>query len=817
VTLVLVSNVKGEVSVSDQWVLLYDRWSPHDEPVREALCTLGNGYIATRGAAEEATANRIHYPGTYLAGGYDRLASHVDGRMVENEDLVNWPNWVSMSFRIEDGPWFRLHEMEVLEYRQELDMRHGELRRRVMVRDGAGRETLLVSARIVHMARRHLAALRWRVVPQNWSGRMTVRSAIDGTVENRGVERYRDLRSCHLVALGAEGSDDECGCLVVRTRQSHIRMAIASRLRVLTPGAESGRRSRQTEGYIAREATVKAEAGREVVLEKVASIYTSRDVGISEPAEDAREALRDAPDYGELRRDHARAWAQLWKRCDLAIDVERETQLVLRLHIFHLLQVASPNILDVDAGVPARGLHGEAYRGHVLWDELFIFPFLNLRMPVLTRELLLYRYRRMDRARRAARREGRQGAMFPWQSGSSGREESQTLHLNPASGRWIPDNTHLQRHVNAAIAYNIWQYYQATGDVEFMCLFGAEMLLEIARFLASLTHYNDRRDRYEIHGVVGPDEYHTRYPDARRPGINNNAYTNVMTAWVLLRAGEVLEVVDGQRRDELLSALRLEAEEVERWRTIAGRMFVPFDHDGIISQFEGYERLDELDWEDYRRRFGDNMRLDRILEKEGDDVNRYKVGKQADVLMLFYLFTAEHLTALLERLSYSFDPRTIPRIIAYYTGRTSNGSTLSRLVHSWVLARSDRRGSWHEFLKALMADFHDVQGGTTSEGIHLGAMAGTVDLVQRGYAGVDICDNTLWLNPRLPDDVAGLRFGLRFRSHRLRLQLDQHSLTVEGRGPADRPVRLGIGDEVHEVSGEWTRSLSLRAQRGEHR
>ena len=187
------------------------------------------------------------------------------------------------------------------------------------------------------------------------------------------------------------------------------------------------------------------------------------------------------------------------------------TRLALHLHIFHLLQTISRNTLDLDVGVPARGLHGEAYRGHIFWDELFIFPYLTLHLPELVRSLLLYRYRRLPEARWAAQQAGFCGAMYPWQSGSNGREEAQVVHLNPDSGRWLPDASHLQRHINVAIAYNIWQYYQATGDIEFMASYGAEMIFEISRFWASLAQYDSALDRFEIKGVMGPDEYHDGY------------------------------------------------------------------------------------------------------------------------------------------------------------------------------------------------------------------------------------------------------------------------------------------------------------------
>ena len=178
--------------------------------------------------------------------------------------------------------------------------------------------------------------------------------------------------------------------------------------------------------------------------------------------------------------------------------------------------------------------------------------------------------------------------------------------------------------------------------------------------------------------------------------------------------------------------------EIEHWEDVSRKMRLVFHGDGILSQFEGYDQLQEFDWESYRARYGKVMRLDRILEAEGDTPNRYKCAKQADVLMLFYLFSAEELGEIFERLGYPFKYETIPRNIEYYIARTSHGSTLSQVVHSWVLSRSDREGSWQLFNQALLSDINDIQGGTTPEGIHLGAMAGTVDMLQRGYAGIEL-------------------------------------------------------------------------------
>jgi alpha,alpha-trehalase len=296
--------------------------------------------------------------------------------------------------------------------------------------------------------------------------------------------------------------------------------------------------------------------------------------------------------------------------------------MILRLHIFHLLQTVSPNSVDRNVGVPARGWHGEAYRGHVFWDELFIFPFLNLRLPEITRALLRYRYRRLSEARWAAREAGCRGVMYPWQSGSTGREESQPLHLNPRSERWVPDNSHRQRHINAAIAYNIWQYYQVTADREFLYAYGAEMLLEGARFWASIARRDPDSDRFEISGVMGPDEYHDNHPDRQEGGLDNNAYTNVMAAWTLWRALEALQMLPEERRLGLEQQLSIDSNELELWDEVSRKLKIPFHDDGIISQFDGYEQFAEFDWEAYREKYQTIERLDRILEAEADTANR---------------------------------------------------------------------------------------------------------------------------------------------------------------------------------------------------
>jgi len=791
------------------WTLVYEGFDPSRENLREALCTVGNGYFATRGAAPESRADEIHYPGTYLAGGYNRLQTDLAGRMVENEDLVNMPNWLLTRFRPEGGVWFNLLSVDILSYHQELNLKAGVLTRTVRFRDRQDRETTLIQRRFVHMEQMHLAALETTIIPENWSGRMQVLSALDGTVINAGVERYKQLNSKHLQPVSTGAVNDEIIHLLAITNASALRIAEAARIRVYADGErmEVERKLIQEPGYIAQEFFVDGVRNRLVKIEKIVSFYTSRDFAICEPLVDALASVRHAGNIADLLESQALQWDHLWERCDIRLAGSDRDQMILRLHIFHLLQTVSRNSIDLDISVPARGWHGEAYRGHIFWDELFIFPYLNLRIPTLTRALLLYRYRRLNQARRIAREEGLQGALYPWQSGSNGREETQQLHLNPKSGRWLPDNTHLQRHVNAAIVYNVWQYFKTTGDLEFFSTYGAEVILEIARFLAGITTYNRELDRYEILGVMGPDEYHDGYPETEKPGLNNNAYTNVMTVYVLRTAIKALGVLRPGRRHDLLETLGLASSEIEHWEQIIGKMRLVFHGDGIISQFEGYDELREFDWEDYQRKYRDIHRLDRILEAEGDTVNRYKASKQADVLMLFYLFSSEELQGLFKEMGYDFNPESIPKNIKYYLKRSSNGSTLSNIVHSWVLARSDRPRSWELFREALESDISDIQGGTTHEGIHLGAMAGTVDILQRCYTGIEFHDDVLFLNPSIPEELPSLAMRIKYRGNWFDIAVTPESMTIACDQCDLEATKISFQGRLHELKPGETLTL----------
>jgi trehalose-phosphatase len=796
--------------MASPWSFTFGGYLPEQERLREALCAVGNGYRATRGCAPESDAGPFHYPGTYAAGLYNRLIDEVSGVEVVNESLVNLPNWLSLKFRVDGGDWFDVDSAELLSYRQNMDLRQAELTREFRFRDPAGRTTSVVQRRIAAMHLPHACALETTLFAEDWSGTVEFLSMIDGDVRNSGVERYRALSDDHLVATSTTELSGDSALLVCETVQSRVPIAVAARTTAWRGDAPLAADVRFVDEprRAGHDLMVHIDAGESVTVEKVAAIFTGRDPAISEPGDAAARLLSGLGRYCDLRDGHIREWAHLWERFDIAFEDSPDALRVVRLHMLQLLQTVPNRAEDLDAGLPARGLHGEAYRGHIFWDELFVFPVLNLRSPVTTRSLLRYRFRRLPEARRAAREAGYAGAMFPWQSGSDGREESQKLHLNPNSGRWNPDASARAHHIGIAVAYNVWQYYQVTGDLRYLIENGAEMLAEIARFWVSRAEFDEAKGRYVIRGVIGPDEFHSGYPDRPYDGINNNAYTNVMAVWVIVRALDALDALPLRNRLDLMETLGIRGRELDRWDEVSRRMYVPFHSSpstgptpgpDVISQFEGYADLEELDWHGLRERHGNIQRLDRILEADNDNVNRYKASKQADALMLFYLLSADELREVFARMGYRFTPEQIPATVDYYVHRTSHGSTLSGVVHAWVLARGDRERAMRYFQQVLASDVADIQGGTTAEGIHIAAMAGSIDLLQRCFTGLETRSDRLILNPMWPESLGALRMPIYYRGYRLHLTVVGRSVEISAEPLACPPIEVECRGQVRTL------------------
>ncbi|MBN2552371.1 MAG: beta-phosphoglucomutase family hydrolase [Spirochaetales bacterium] len=802
----------------ENWMLVYHGFEPERERLRESLTTVGNGYFGTRGCLETNRADEVvHYPGTYIAGLYNSLPSVVFRKTITNNDLVNCPNWLLIEVAIENGKFRSPLDMELLEYLHALDMRAALMSRRLTFKDRKGRVTTITSERLASMADAHLGGIRFTVRPENWSGRIRIRSCLDGTVINYGVPRYRELNSRHLMPISVSEEQGAIN-LEVQTVTSKIRVYVQARHALASEGkpVQGQRQIDHDVGLISEQFTFEVEKDRAYTLEKIVSFYTSKDRDVTDPRSASRTSLAQAPAYSDLREAHERAWRDLWDRADILIEGDRFSQQALRLHIYHLLCTASPHNLHIDAGMPARGLHGEAYRGHIFWDELFIYPFYNLHFPQISRALLLYRYRRLEGAREYAHQHGHRGAMYPWQTADNGHEETQVIHFNPVSGKWDPDLSSLQRHVSIAVAYSVWEYFNCTGDLEFLNEYGAEILVQTTRFWASIAELGKEDRRYHIRGVMGPDEFHEKYPDADEDsgGLDDNAYTNVLVGWLMHKTIETLEYLPRKDMRILAEKTGFKPQEMDLWKDIVSRMNVVITKEGIISQFDGYMDLRELDWEAYRSKYGNIGRLDRILKAEGDSPDRYKLSKQADVLMIYYLLAPGQVKHILELMGYKVgdELELMRKNYEYYCQRSSHGSTLSFIVHAGVLKylQGHRQDMWRWFHTALKSDVEDIQGGTTEEGIHTGVMGGTLDLVMKTFAGISLFKDSILFEPQLPSHWRRLSFKLTHHRSWFQVSLTPADLTVKKlSGSRKEQVDILVGDERYSLKEKESMTVPL--------
>ncbi|MFJ6078328.1 glycosyl hydrolase family 65 protein [Pseudarthrobacter sp. NPDC092419] len=812
----VVLNHLGELDLGrvagDPWQLAYEGFDAAHEGHREALTTLGNGYLAVRGAAPEGSGG-ASYPGMYLAGVFNRVPTNVAGEVLLEEHMVNAPDCLPLDLRAGGGRWWSEGGMTVLRERRTLDLRRAVLVRRLLLDAGDDRQLEVVQRRFVSMAEPHLLALETAVTAVGWSGTVEVRSGVNAGVRNANLPDPAGGSGIHLVDVtpGAASGGAHAGATTdggtfdgghapagggvavveVETTQSRVRIAVATATSVSAPHGNwapgrDGSFHYLTCAFAVTEATT-------VRITKVVAVVTSRDHAVSSPASGALAVLdRAGMDFGGLLAGHLRAWTLTLKPFLVELDAPAQVQLVLNLHIFHVLQTLTRHTAELDAGVTARGLHGEGYRGHVFWDELFVLPLLASRTPDVARALIEYRWRRLPAARHAAALRGHAGAMFPWQSGSDGTETTPKWLYNGSSGRWMRDHSHMQLHVGLAVAFNAWQYFQVTRDLDWLLRKGADLIVEVARFFTSWAVFSAASGRYHLNGVVGPDEYHTGYPGRNEPGLDDNAYTNVMAAWVCGRAVETVSAFPEHVAGELRSRLGIGRGEVARWREMAATLYVPFHGDGVISQFAGYADLTELDWDVYRARYESIERLDLILEAEGDATNGYKLAKQADVLMLPYLLGHEGLIQVLQGLGYTLTMEQLHRTIEYYLARTAHGSTLSRVAHASVLAGVDPERAWESFREALDADLDDTQHGTTRAGIHLGAMAGTIDVIQRSFAGLRLDGDTLVFEPSMPAGIGAVAFGFRYRNHVLVVRLQGDGMRLASAAGDAGPVAVRV-------------------------
>ncbi|MHC5766883.1 MAG: beta-phosphoglucomutase [Nostoc sp.] len=746
------------------WILIETQFDPEQLHSKETVFTIGNGYLGTRGSFEEGYPHAL--PATFIHGVYDDVP-------VVYTELVNCPDWLPLIV-IVNGDRFRLDQGEILRYDRQLDLRQGLLIRAVRWRSPSGDTIDISFERFASLADPHVLALRCHLTPVDFEGLIEIQASINGYPENQGLNHWEGLD---------QGKIDQGIWLQRRTRSSRIELGMAAKVTIL--GSEASLQVSTAPGYPTLSTTFLAKVQQTVTVDKIVTVFTSRE--IDTPVTAAQEKLAHLPDYTTLLKANEQAWDEVWQQSDILIEGDSTATFAVRYNLFQLL-IAAPRH-DDKVSIPAKTLSGFGYRGHIFWDtEIFMQPLFLFTQPAIARNLLSYRWHTLPGARRKAAHYGYQGAMFAWESAVTGDEVTPRWAIgNDFYGEdvriWCRDR---EIHINADIPYAVWNYWQATGDDDWMQKCGAEIILDAAIFWGSRVEFNPERERYEIRGVIGADEYHEF--------VHNNAFTNRMAQWHLEKAIAVYDWLAHkfpEQTTELEQKLKLTPEERLHWQDIIAKILFLYDPSTeLIEQFEGFFQSEDINLADYEPR---DRSMQAILGV--NQINKYQVIKQPDILMLLYLMR--------ESADFPYNEKALQTNWDYYAPRTdiTYGSSLGPAVQA-ILASDLGKSTeaYQQFMRALMVDLEDNRGNT-NDGIHGASAGGIWQAVIFGFGGIQLTENGPVANPHLPPGWKRLKFKLHWRG-------EWHDFDLHG--------ELGAGEQGSSTSAPFDfaqgKSLSDREE-----
>jgi kojibiose phosphorylase len=698
-----------------QWQVKEYPFRPSDLLHTETIFTIGNGLVGVRGSFEEGFPGET--PSTLAAG----VFNHKAGVLVP--ELAALPNWLSLRITV-NGETFRLDEGRILGFERTLDMRTAVLRRGVLWLSPGKLILRLAFERFASLDNPHLLALRVLVqVLSEGTHDIQVYDALDGSVTNPDGTDHWERRQDHAQGerLFFSGVTDQSGYVA------------AMHSSLLVEGADPVWAESTTPKVPAHTATFTLQHNQKAWITKLVALHTTRDT--NDPTAACAQTLSQAlqAGYPVAKQQHEAAWEQYWSDFDVQIEGDEVAQQAIRFNLYHLL-IAVPTA-DERVSIGAKTLSGYGYKGHVFWDtELFMLPPITLGAPALAKRLLMYRYHNLPGARAKAQEAGCEGALFPWESTDTGVETTPRWanDLDYEGNRiriWTGDN---EQHISTDIAYAILQFWRWTGDNEWFLHYGAEIVLDTARFWASRVEMNAEKQRYELRMQIGPDEYHEN--------VDNSVFTNRMVRWHMEQALGVWAWLQANAPDHaarLGSALDMTPSRLEKWTDVAARIYIPMqEEDGaVLEQFEGFfDRLKPINLEDYTPR---TTNMDWILGHRKTQVSR--VIKQADVVMLLALLGHE-----------LGDRAFLKRNWDVYYPVVDHGSSLSPSIHAWVAARlGDIEEAYRLFIHSATIDLEDHKGNVR-DGIHGASCGGVWQALVFGFCGLQAAADGLKVEPRLP-------------------------------------------------------------------
>lgn len=730
----------------DPWLLVRCGRESADSAQDESLFALANGTLGVRGGIEEAGSAT---QGCFLSGVWERTAieyhERFSGFAKSTDTRIPVADGTRIQLSLGETP-VNLEQGEWLDFSRGLDLRHGCLRRSLRWRAPSGVTLEIKAERIVALDTPGLLAIRYVVRSIDYTGPLILESAIDTARD--AVEQGADPRMGTRVSGGLQTRDavaeENLAWIRQQTTHSGIRVVCGQR-HALTEGGLNFRDAKFGACGVSQTYVGQLSPGTEIILEKYVAYAWSQPAGSELNTTllanvDATLQQAVSAGYDSLAQQQTRTLECFWRDTDLAITGDAETELALRLNLFHVYQSISR---DDSGSVAAKGLTGEGYEGHYFWDaEAFMLPAMVGLAPELARSMLDYRYRTLDRARLHAREMNHpRGALYPWRT-ISGDECS----------AYFPSGS-AQYHINAAIAWAIRLYVDASGDEQYLLSHGAEILFETARIWFDVGHFNPRRDgAFCIHEVTGPDEYSAL--------VDNNHYTNRMAQRHLREAAAVADWMVTTHPDKyaaLAARIELQSDEATQWLLAAQAMYLPVDARlGIFPQDDGF-----LDKPRLPAHFIDTQnKQPLLLQLHPLSIYRHQVCKQADVLLALMLAGEQ------------VDNDAKRRNFDYYESVTAHDSTLSASTFAVIAAETGQADKAYQyFLETLRVDLDDLHGNA-AHGVHMAAMAGSWLALTWGFGGLRVRDGQPALAPQLPSAWKSYRFGLRWRDAHLRVDVD---------------------------------------------
>ena len=738
---------------ADEWNIIEKGFHPEFLAQLETMLAVGNGYLGMRGGPEEGGPNAEN--GTFINGFYETrpivYGEEAYGFAKTGQTIVNVTDSKIIKLFVDDEP-FWLPNAHCLRYDRRLNMKSGTLDREILWETPAGKQVQIASRRLVSFVNRHVAAISYQVTLLNAEAPVVISSEMVVNPPSAGANeddpRRASVFAGRVLHHRAGYVKDRRIVLCHATEKSRITLACATD-HALETACSHTYKALHTEDFGQVAFTIEARSGCPIHLTKYMVYHTSLTASSEELSGRADWTMDRVASEGfpQLLATQEQYMNDFWRRSDVRVKDVREDrvkrttveiQQAIRFNLFHILQASAR---AENAGVPAKGMTGQAYEGHYFWDtEIYVLPFLTYTSPQTARNLLTFRYKMLPQARARAKQLGHRGAMFPWRT-ISGEEASAYYAAGTA-----------QYHINADIMYALRKYVQATGDDLFLQDCGAEMLVETARLWRDLGFYSDQRGgKFCINGVTGPDEYNAV--------VNNNAYTNLMAGENLRYAAQTVEALRATTPDVyngLVHKTALEPAEVEAWKCAAESMYVPYDEKlKIIPQDDNF--LDREAW-DFQNTPPDHYPL--LLFYHPLNIYRKQVIKQADVVLAMFL------------LGHAFSLESKQRNFAFYDRLTTGDSSLSSCIEAIIAAQiGDMEKAFRYGMAALLMDLADV-GGNVKDGCHIASMGGTWMMLTYGFGGMRDDDGTLSFWPRrAPKENAILRFPLTYHGQMLEVEI----------------------------------------------